>query len=262
MAPSRARCSRSNAAPAGRRSRTSACSPEPFGCETGCDSAGTRRRRSPRSASSSAARPSSATSVAAGQIGKLWGLGDVQIGDTIGEPRTTHGAPLLRPADAGDGRRSPPPRRQGRAARRARPARRAGPADQPAPGRRPPGALRLALRRGAEGGHRGDARERLRPRRRVPRDDDDLHRAARRRRRGRRDRSEARTSELRSSPPSGCASSRPRPTPGCSSGWRSRSGRYRRYVYKTVEDFHEAMEDTVQKRCARASTDGRSPTAP
>jgi ribosomal protection tetracycline resistance protein len=28
-------------------------------------------------------------SVAAGQIGKLWGLGDVQIGDTVGMPRTT-----------------------------------------------------------------------------------------------------------------------------------------------------------------------------
>src|SRR6266536_1959149 len=28
-------------------------------------------------------------SVAAGQIGKLWGLGDVQIGDTLGGARTT-----------------------------------------------------------------------------------------------------------------------------------------------------------------------------
>ncbi|MBA3643469.1 MAG: TetM/TetW/TetO/TetS family tetracycline resistance ribosomal protection protein [Chloroflexia bacterium] len=28
-------------------------------------------------------------SVAAGQIGKLWGLGDIQIGDTLGRPRTT-----------------------------------------------------------------------------------------------------------------------------------------------------------------------------
>ena len=30
-------------------------------------------------------------SVAAGQIGKLWGLGDVQIGDTLGVPRTASG---------------------------------------------------------------------------------------------------------------------------------------------------------------------------
>ena len=92
--------------------------------------------------------------------------------------------PLLRAADAGDGRRSPPTRRQGRAARRAGPTRRAGPADQPAPGRCPAGDIRLALRRGAEGGHPGDAGERLRHRRRVPRDDDDLRRAARRHRRG------------------------------------------------------------------------------
>ncbi|MBA3490171.1 MAG: GTP-binding protein, partial [Longispora sp.] len=32
------------------------------------------------------------TSVAAGQIGKLWGLGDIQIGDAIGVPHTTSAA--------------------------------------------------------------------------------------------------------------------------------------------------------------------------
>ena len=137
-------------------------------------------------------------------------------------------APPLRPADAGDGRRSPRLRRQGRAARRACPARRAGPADQRAPGRRPSGALRLALRRGAEGGHRGDAGERLRPRGRLPRDDDDLRRATYRRRRGRR---AAPTRHVRRPPrfslPLGCASSRPRSTRGCSLGWMSRWGRYR-----------------------------------
>ena len=77
-------------------------------------------------------------------------------------------------------------RRQARAARRARPARRAGSADRPAPGRRRR-ALRLALRRGAEGGHPGDAGRRLRRRCHVPRDHDDLHRAAGRQRRGVRD---------------------------------------------------------------------------
>src|SRR5215208_1276514 len=53
------------------------------------------------------------TSVAAGRIGRLWGLGDVRIGDAIGEPRTTrerhHFAPPpletvvvpRRPADKG-----------------------------------------------------------------------------------------------------------------------------------------------------------------
>ena len=56
----------------------------------------------------------------------------------------------------------------GRAAVRARPSCRAGPADQRPPGRRPPGDLGLALRRGAEGGHRGHAGRRLRPGRRLP----------------------------------------------------------------------------------------------
>ena len=40
------------------------------------------------------------------------------------------------------------------------------------------GAVRLAVRRGAEGGDPGDAGERVQHRGRVPRDDDDLHRAA------------------------------------------------------------------------------------
>ncbi len=121
-------------------------------------------------------------SVSAGEIGKLWGLGEIRIGDADRHAAHERGAPL-RPADAGDGRRPHRPRRQGRASHRARPARRAGPADRRAPGRRAAGDLRLALRRGAEGGHPGDARERLRPRRRLPRDDDDLRRAADRDRR-------------------------------------------------------------------------------
>ena len=33
-----------------------------------------------------AARPSGAASVAAGQIGQLWGLSDIQVGDQVGEP--------------------------------------------------------------------------------------------------------------------------------------------------------------------------------
>ena len=73
-------------------------------------------------------------SVAAGQIGKLWGLSGVQIGDTLGAPGTRPSAPLVRPAHAGDGGRPPPPGRPGCAARRAHPARRAGSADQGAAG--------------------------------------------------------------------------------------------------------------------------------
>ena len=61
-------------------------------------------------------------------------------------------------------------RDRGRAARRADPARRAGPADRLAPATSAQRALRVALRRGAEGGHPGDARRRLRRRGRVPGD--------------------------------------------------------------------------------------------
>ena len=80
-----------------------------------------------------------AASVAAGQIGKLWGLATSRSATRSASRGAAAGAPPLRAADAGDGRRARPPGRQGRAARRARPARRAGSADQPAAGRRPPG---------------------------------------------------------------------------------------------------------------------------
>ena len=73
----------------------------------------------------------------------------------------------------------------GLAPRGAGPARRAGPAHRRPPGRPPPRDRGLALRRGPEGGHPGDARARLRHRRRLPRDDRRVHRAARAGRRGR-----------------------------------------------------------------------------
>ena len=46
--------------------------------------------------------------MSAGEIGKLWGLGEVRIGDAIGDAAHERGAPL-RAADAGDGRRPPRP---------------------------------------------------------------------------------------------------------------------------------------------------------
>ena len=124
--------------------------------------------------------------VQAGEIAKLWGLAEIQIGDWLGEPRRDvehHFAPptfesVVEPTDHADG---------AAASRRAQPARRAGPADRRPAGRHASGDLGLALRRGAAGGDRGDARERVRPRGRVPRGDDDLRRAPGRKRRGRRD---------------------------------------------------------------------------
>ena len=113
--------------------------------------------------------------VAAGEIGKLWGLAGVRIGDAIGEAHGANGrafAPptletVVVPGDATD-------RRALRVA-----------LDQLAEQdplidvRQDGGELsRLALRRGAEGGHPGDAGGRLRRRRLVPRVDHDLHRAA------------------------------------------------------------------------------------
>ena len=116
-------------------------------------------------------------SVGAGQIGRLRGLEGVSIGDAIGRPPPGRPAGGLRAADARDRRRARPRGRPGPAARRAHPARRAGPPHRPAPGRAARRALALPVRRGAEGGHRGDARRRVRHRRELPRDDDDLHRA-------------------------------------------------------------------------------------
>ncbi len=84
------------------------------------------------------------------------------------------------------GRRSRPPGAGGQPAGRPFAARRAGPADQRPAGRSPARDLGLALRRGAEGGHRRDAGARLRHRRRLPRDDDRVHRAAGQGRGGRR----------------------------------------------------------------------------
>jgi ribosomal protection tetracycline resistance protein len=71
MAPFRAPSSRSSAVRPGRRSRTSACSPGRCEREIGCSSAVQR------------------ASVSAGEIGKLWGLGEVQIGNATGTPRTS-----------------------------------------------------------------------------------------------------------------------------------------------------------------------------
>ena len=108
------------------------------------------------------------------------GLGAVRVGDAIGEPPPGDDGDGPLPAAGARGRRLRrcEPERAGLAPRGPRPARRAGSAHRRPPGRPPPRDRGLALRRGPEGGHPGDARARLRHRRRLPRDDDGVHRAA------------------------------------------------------------------------------------
>ena len=120
--------------------------------------------------------------VSAGQIGKLRGLSGIQIGDPIGSagpgPRT------LRAADPADRRGARPSERRPVAAGRAGSARRAGSADRGAPVESGRASAAVALRRGAEGGHPGDAGVRLRPGGELRGDHDHLHRAAGRHRVG------------------------------------------------------------------------------
>ena len=102
--------------------------------------------------------------VVAGEIARLRGL-DVRIGDSIGTPPRRAAFRPAHPRNAGAAGAG---RRSSRPVVGARPAQRTGPADQPAQGRHPAGDLRLALWRGAEGGDRGDAHRRVRPRGGVP----------------------------------------------------------------------------------------------
>ena len=164
-------------------------------------------------------------SVSAGEIGKLWGLGEIQIGDAVGRSPAGSRAASLRPADARDGCRSVQSRRQGRAPRRARPARRAGPVDRRPAGRRPPGDCPS----------RSTARFRRRSsRRRWQATSASRSRSARRRRSASSGRSAparrsrfSRRSRIPSSPRSDCGSTLRRPAPGSSSGCRSTAARRR-----------------------------------
>ena len=73
--------------------------------------------------------------VSAGEIGKLWGLGEVRIGDRIGEAGTAATRHRFAPPTLESAVVPAQPRGQARAPRRARPAGRAGPAHQRATGR-------------------------------------------------------------------------------------------------------------------------------
>ena len=227
-----------------------ACGP----CETGCGSAGTGDgRRSPRSASSTR-RLGRAARVGRRRADRQ-ALGarrrpDRRHDRRRREPRRARHS--LRPADAGDGRRCPPPRRQGCAARRARPARRAGPADQPAAGRRAPG----------HAASRSTARCRRRSsRRRWPTTSASTSSSARRRRSA---------SSGRSAPARPSRSSATAPNPFLATvGLRVEpAGRLRRAVpaggrarLDAVRVLQGGRGDRAPRRCGRASTAGRSPTA-
>ena len=117
------------------------------------------------------ARPRGATAVVGGRdreaLGSRRACGSATRRRAACVPR----APL-RAADARVGRRSRRRRPTAPAsASRSRQLAEQDPLIDRPPGRRRAGALGLALRGGAEGGDPGDARERLRPRRHVPRDD-------------------------------------------------------------------------------------------
>ena len=257
----RARSSRSSAVRPARRSPTSGCSPARCESGTGCRfRAGARGPRSPRSASSSrrrGRRPRRRSR--AGQIAQVWGPrrrpdrrrdGRALAAERPVVPNPAYFAPpTLETVVVPDGAA-----RHRATARRADPARRAGPADQPAAGRRPPGDLRVALRRGAEGGHPGDAGRRVRHR----------GRPSARRRRSASSGSTARgaavelideATRTRSSPPSACGVD-PAPVDAGVElpSWRSSSARCR-------TPSSRPSRRPCARRCARASTAGRSPTA-
>ena len=108
-----------------------------------------------------------------------------------------------------------------------------------------PGAFGLPLRRGAEGGDRRHARERLRPRRDVPRGDAALRRAPCRAR-ARRSRCSTRT-RTRSMPRSGCGSIRRPRARGTTSCSTSIPRTVPLYVYKTLESFTGHMAEYVRR---------------
>ena len=97
-------------------------------------------------------------SVSAGEIGKLWGLDEVQIGDQIGQRwhRAARGHQFAA-ADAGVRRRRPRSRRPGTAPRRAGQIAEQDPLINVRQDDSRQETVRVALRRGPEGGHPGDA---------------------------------------------------------------------------------------------------------
>ena len=224
---------------------------------------GRRRRgaRSPRSRSSTRGAAAQRAIGRGGRDRQALGARRVRIGDAIGVPRRGRGRGTTsrrRRWRRSSSPASPDDRRALRVALGA--ARRAGPADQRPAGRRPAGALRLALRRGAEGGHPGDAR---RP------TSASTSRSARRRRSA----SSGRPAPARRS--RSCTRSRTRSSPTLGLRVEPGADRLRHRVPARRRPAHDAalpLQDarrlrrrhgrsTCATRCGRASSAGRSPTA-
>ena len=145
-----------------------------------------RRRSRPPSRLRAGRSAASRRVVAAGEMATIRGLGAVRVGDAIGQPQPGGRRPrAFRDRPSRPSSSPAKPEVAGLAPGGPCPARRAGPAHRRPPGRPPARDLGLALRRGPEGGHPGDARARLRHRRRLPRDHGRVHRAPRAGRRGR-----------------------------------------------------------------------------
>ena len=247
-------CSRSSAARRARRSPTSGMFAG-HAADARPARLGAAEARSPRSSVFDGRRGRAAARRSRpGQIGRLWGLAGVRIGDAVGAraPARTAATSRRRRSRRSSSRGEPADRGALHVA--LDPARRAGPADRPAPGRRAPGAVALALRRGAEGGHPGHAGRRLRRRGR---------RSARRRR----------------SASSGCVGTGAaveligedaEPVPGHGRpARRAGAGRAPASTFRLEVElgsmppaFFTAVEETVPRdAAARASTAGRCPTA-
>ena len=173
-----AACSRSSAPPRASASRMRACSPARSGPRQRVRVGGGEEAKASSIKVFAPAGAPRRDVLTAGEMATIRGLGAVRVGDAIGDPPPGDEATARFPRPALEAvvfARKPEEQGSLRAAlgqlaeqdplidvRQ----------DDDAPRDR-----RLALRRGPEGGHPGDARARLRHRRRLPRDDHGVHRA-------------------------------------------------------------------------------------
>ena len=102
---SRAACSRSSGRRRASASPTSACSRARCGRASACASGEGRRRSRPRSGCSRRPARRGATSLAAGEMATVRGLGAVRVGDAIGEPPPGRGGDRALPAAGARGGR-------------------------------------------------------------------------------------------------------------------------------------------------------------